>query len=84
MIAPQPKKYGLGEVYRNTSETIARSFNVVNKMAITAEYLADNAIVGAKESVLERYIEILQKFNIDTTQLTPLEIKAQAEAILDF
>lgn len=84
MIAPKPKQHGLGAVYRNITETVSNTASVVNKVSIAGNYLADNAIYGAKDSLLDGWVERLQKFGIDTSKLTPQEIRDQAQAIYDF
>ena len=83
MIVPQ-QKYGIGQCYRATSETVARTFNAVAKVATAGEYLAEGTVINAKLGLLDSYVELLQKFKIDTSAMTPLEIRAQAEAILSF
>ena len=83
MIVPQ-SKYGISQCYRATSETVARTFNAVAKVATAGEYVAEGAVINAKLGLLDSYVELLQKFNVDTSALTPTEIRTQAEAILNF
>lgn len=83
MVAPQ-EKYGISTVYRNASETIARSSNAVSKVAQAAQYAGDNLVISSKIAVLESYKETLETFGIDTSTLTPAEVKKQAEELLAF
>ena len=85
MVAPKPKQpAGISAVYSNTTKAIASTFQVVSNVAEAGEYLSQNTIISAKKGLLETYKDLLQDFGIDTTQLTPIEVRAQAEAILDF
>lgn len=85
MVAPKPKSNtGISAVYTNTTGAIASVFSAVNNVAVAGEYLSKNTIVSAKTGLLDTYLEVLAKFNVDTSEMTPIQIREQAEAILDF
>mgnify|MGYP003586183064 FL=1 len=85
MVAPKPKSNtGISAVYTNTTGAIASVFSAFNNVAVAGEYLSKNTIVSAKTGLLDTYLEVLAKFNVDTSEMTPIQIREQAEAILDF
>lgn len=79
-----PKQSGLGAVYTASTKTLYHSFGAVGKLAEAGEYLSDGAVIASKMNVLSQYRDTLEEFGIDTSKLTPQEVKAQALAILDF
>ena len=84
MVAPKKQATGISAVYTNTTKAVASVFAGVSNVAEAGEYLSKNTIVSAKVGLLETYKELLEKFGVDTSTLTPTEVRDQAEAILDF
>lgn len=86
MVIPTPKKQATGimAVYTNTTGAIASVANIVGMTATAGEHAAQGLVVSSKRGLLETYRELLQDFGVDTSALTPIEIRAQAEAILNF
>lgn len=86
MVIPTPKKQATGimAVYTNTTGAIASVANIVGMTATAGEHAAQGLVVSSKRGLLETYRDLLQDFGVDTTTLTPSQIREQAEATLNF